>query len=201
MAIADIVSSVFAGLALLVSGLTAYLTLLSRFKAAVLPKRRAILLQIDNVPHLVLEYEFLNLGSKPGLIDDIILGIAPDTGSDIEYAPHLVCSPFSMFRKISISRFSAFSGISLGSKERRELYIAFKSNLQSFQFPPGKAAVRTSIRVGTRKEWMTSPCIFSLELTKDILDKWTGYDYEPQQIEAIEIGESRRWYRLKRQKG
>ena len=60
----DIITAFISFVALSISGLTAYLTLLSRFKANISPKRRAILTQIDGNPCIILNLEFINDGSE-----------------------------------------------------------------------------------------------------------------------------------------
>lgn len=196
MTTSEIVSSAIAFLSLIVSGITAYLTLLSRFKGVVLPKRRAILTQITGTPNLVLECEFFNEGAKPGSIESIMVTIVHDeTGTQFRFAPHLVRSQFNIFDKYQLSDFAPFSGISLSSKDRRELYIAFKPLLPQFSPPKsGVFTVYTSAKVDSASKWILSSRTFSLRLNEGIVDKWTGSDGEAFQIEAIEIGKDREQY-------
>jgi len=202
MTTAEIVTSVIAILSLMVSGLTAYLTLLSRFKGALIPKRRAILTQIAGVPYVILECEFSNSGAKHGSIEDIMITIVHDeTGTQFRFAPHLVRNQFDMFDRYQVSDFGVFSAVSLGSKERRELYIAFKPLLPQFSPPTsGVFTVHTSIKIDGASKWTNSHRTFSLGLNESIVQKWTSPKGEAQQIEAIEIGKSRQQYLVARQR-
>lgn len=192
MTTGESISSIIAILSLIISGVTAYLTLLSRFKAKVVPKRRVILTQIMSVPYLILECEFGNEGAKPGAIEDLMLTIShPETGSEFSFAPHLTKQQFNIFEKYKVSEFGVFSAISLGAKERRELHIAFRPLLTQFSPPTGLVKVHTSVKIDGQTKWINSNSTFSLKLTEDIIEKWTSPTGEAQQIEAIEIGQSR----------
>src|SRR5690348_1564518 len=103
MTTGEIASSIIAILSLIISGVTAYLTLLARFKGKAASKRRVILTQIMGIPYLVLEYEFNNEGAKPGAVEDLMLTIThPETGSEFSFAPHLVKQQFNIFDKYKI---------------------------------------------------------------------------------------------------
>jgi len=196
----EIASSVIAVLSLIVSGITAYLTLLARFKGLVLPRRRAVLTQVERVPCLILECEFVNDGAKPGLIKDILVKISHlDTGSQYVFVPFLLREQFNVFQNYQTSDFAVFSGISLGAKQRRELFIVFRPNQQNFEPPNGTVIVRTSIRTNTNSKWTESSTIISLKLEGDIPNRWASPNGSPQQIQALEIGQNRREY-LERQK-
>ena len=148
MTTADIVTSTIAILSLIISAITAYLTLFARFEGKVIPKRRIILTQITGIPYLVIECEFNNGGAKPGSIEDLMLTVThPETGSEFSFAPHLTKQQFSIFDKYKVSDFVVFSAVSLGTRERRELHIAFRPLLLQFSPPIGLVKVHTSIKV------------------------------------------------------
>ncbi len=192
----EIITLIMAGLSLIISGATAYLTLFSRFKSSILPKRRIILTQITGTPNLILECEFYNSGAKPGSIEDLMVTVIHDeTGTEFQFAPYLVKSQFNIFAKYQVSDFAPFSGISLSSKDRRELYIAFKPLLVQFTPPKsGIFTIHTSAKIDGDSKWITSPRTFSLRLNDGLVEKWTGSSGEAYQIEAIEIGKSRESY-------
>jgi len=200
MTTADIVSSAIAVLALIVSGLTAYLTLLSGFKGTVLPKRRVVLTQVEATPCLALECEFVNDGARPGSVDDILVRIRHlETGSQYVFAPFLVRDQFNIFQNYQMSDFSAFSGISLGAKQRRSMFVFFKPIQARFDPPRGTVVLHTSVCAGmnTRK-YVDSPTLISLNLDQGIAERWASPDGSPQLVHAIEISQSRRAY-LERQ--
>jgi len=200
MTTGETVSSILAVLSLIISGITAYLTLLSKFKARVVPKRRVILTQILNVPYFVLECEFSNIGAKSGAIEDLLLTVShPETGSEFSFVPHLTKPQFNIFDKYNITDFGVFSAISLNAKERRELHIAFRPLLTQFSPPVGLVKVHTSVKIDGQTEWMNSTPTFSLRLTQNIIEKWVSPEGEAQQIESIEIGQSRQTLLEKKQ--
>ncbi len=196
MTTAEIISSAMAGLSLIVSVLTAYLTLLSRFKGTMLAKRRVVLTQVESTPCLVLECEFVNDGSKPGSIDDILVKMRDlETGSQFVLIPFLVRDQFNIFQSYQMSDFSAFSGISLGAKQRREMFVIFKPMQAKFEPPNGKVVLHTSICANAdSKKYTESPTLISLNLDQDTIERWARPDGSPQLIQAVEISQSRREY-------
>jgi hypothetical protein len=200
MTTAEIISSAIAGLSLIVSVLTAYLTLLSRFKGTVLPKRRVVLTQVEGAPCLALECEFVNDGSKPGSIDDILVKMRHlETGLQLVLVPFLVRDQFNIFQRYQMSDFTTFSGISLGARQRRELFVIFKPIQAKFEPPNGKVVLHTSICANTGSKYVESPTLISLNLEEDVVKRWASPDGSPQLIQAIEVSQSRREY-LERQR-
>ena len=134
MTTAEIVTSIISVLALVVSSLTAYLTLMARFRGLVLPKRRVVLAQIDRLPCLILECEFVNEGAKPGSIEDIVVRLGhSETGTQTLFVPFLVKDQYTIFGSYQASDFSVFSGVSLGSRQRKELFIVFRPKQPNFK--------------------------------------------------------------------
>jgi hypothetical protein len=176
--------------------LTAYLTLLARFKGTVLPKRRVILTQVEAAPCLALECEFVNDGAKPGSIDDMLVRIRHlETGSQYMFVPFLVRDQFNIFQNYQMSDFSAFSGISLGAKQRRSMFVFFKPTEAGFDPQQGSIVLHTSICADTRsKKYTESPTLISLNLDEDTARRWGCRDGSPQLMQAIEISQSRRAY-------
>ncbi len=98
MSIGEIVSSAIAILALVISGITAYLTFFAKFKAVFVVKRRVILTKIQGVPHVVLECEFFNDGAKQGSIEDIILTVIHnETGNEFKVLASIYKKPIQYF--------------------------------------------------------------------------------------------------------
>lgn len=194
MTLAETISSIIAFIALIISGVTAYLTLFARFKGIFSPKRRVILTQINGVPYVVLECEFRNEGAKHGSIEDLMLKVThPETGSEFNFAPQFIKLQFNIFDRYNITDFLIFSGVALGTKERREMYIAFRPLLPQFSPPVGLVKLHASAKVNGQTNWLNSTEPISLRLSDDINKKWISLPPigEAQQLEAIEIGISR----------
>jgi hypothetical protein len=193
MTTGEIISSAVAFLSLVVSGITAYLTLFTRFKVLVLPKRRVFLTQVAGVPYLVLECQFINEGVKYGSVEDILVEVVHnDTGSKFKFAPKLIRPQFNIYDRYQLSDFNTFSTVSLGSKDRKEAFIAFIPLLAEFSPPKnGTFTIYTSIKVEDSDEFVFQPRIFSLKLNEEIVANWTSSTGEAQSIEAVEIGKNR----------
>lgn len=193
MSIGEIVSSAIAILALVISGITAYLTFFAKFKAVFVVKRRVILTKIQGVPHVVLECEFFNDGAKQGSIEDIILTVIHnETGNEFKFLPQYTKNQYNIFSEYTLSDFSTFSGISLKPKDRKEIYIAFKPTLDKNFSPPesGTCAIYTAASDGNGSYVLTAST-FSIPLTDEIVEKWVGEPAKSFQVEALEIRNNR----------
>jgi len=201
MTTAEIISSVIALFALIVSAVTAYLTLFARFQGHVIPKHRAILTQINMTPCLVLECEFVNDGAKPGSIEDILVNLFDENGNRMVFTPFLIKEEFNVFQKYQIEDFVVFSGISLGAKHRRNVFVVFRPSQSDFKPEVGMVMLRINICTDIlSKKWNESVSRFSLNLEKEIIKGWIDATGKSQQITAIEIGQSRREFLKKNQK-
>lgn len=202
MTAGEITSSVIAVLALIISGITAYLTFFAKFKAVFWVKRRVILTKIQDVPHVVLECEFFNEGAKRGSIEDIIVTVIHnETGNEFKFLPQYIKSQYNIFSEYGLSDFSTFSGVSLKPKDRKELFIAFKPTLEKSFLPPsqGGTCVIHIAACDGNANYVTMVSAFSILLTKEIVEQWIGESPKPLQIEAIEIAKSRQKYFSSRQ--
>jgi hypothetical protein len=201
MTTSEIISSVIAILALIISGVTAYLTFFAKFKARILVKRRVILTKIKDVPCVVLECEFFNEGAKQCLIEDVILTIIHnETGTEYKFYPQYTRPQYNIFALYKMSDFSTFSGLSLKPKDRREVFIAFRPTLrESFSPQSGTFAIYVATDDGKATYKVSAPT-FSIHLTEDGISKWVGDPAEARQLEAIEIGENRQQFFSNRKK-
>jgi len=201
MTSAEIIPILISALALVVSGITAYLTLLARFQGHVLPRHRAVLTQIEGTPCLVLECEFVNDGAKPGAIEDLLVNTFDEQGNRVIFTPFLTKEQFNVFQNYQLNDFSIFSGISLGAKQRREIFLVFRPSQPDFKANPGIMYLRTNICTNmSHKKWNKSPVQFSLELKAENILEWLSPSGKPQQIPAMEIGQSRRAFLQKNRK-
>lgn len=199
MTTGELISSVIAVVSLIVSGLTAYLTLLARFKGTVLPKHRAILTQVEGVPCLVLRCEFVNDGAKPGTIEDVLVRMRHlETGTQVVFVPYLVRDQMNVLQNYQMSDFSVFSAVSLAARQRREFDVVFRPMQAKFEPPVGTVVIHTSV-CADAKTWVESSTTISLNLDEEKAKNWTSLTGASQQIQAVEISQSRRQY-LERQK-
>lgn len=197
MTLGDIITSVIAALALLVSLATAYLTLWSGFRVTVLPRRRPVLYQVDGIPCLMLECEFVNDGARPGSVEDMLVYLRrPDSGEKYEFTPSLVRDQFNIFHSYQKDDFAPFAGISIGARQRRELCIVFSPTQKPFVPPVGNVVVDTRLAVDSKlKGWIVSPTTLSLNLGEDLAARWASPDGSPLQVTAVEITQRRNDYR------
>jgi hypothetical protein len=191
---AEIIIAVISILALIISGITAYLTLLTRFQGCIIGKYRAVLTQIEAIQCLVLECEFINDGAKPGVIEDVLVSMVDEQGNPAVFTPFLTKDQFNVFSSYQINDFTTFSGISLGAKQRREIFLVFRSNSQSAYKPEaGEILLRADLCANVaRKKWRKSALKFSMELKDENIKEWISPTGKPQLITAIEVGQSRR---------
>jgi len=198
---AEIITSVLSVLALLVSGMTAYLTLISRFHASVLPRHRPILTQIDGTSCLVLDCEFVNEGAKSGSIEDLLLEMFDEQGNRVVFSPFLVKDQFNVFQLYQITDFAIFSGIALGAKQRDEVFIVFRPTQANFNPQAGVMTFRTNICTNIQKgKWSKSTVRISVDVSKENVQEWLSKTGKPQQVTAIEVGKNRRSFLDKQQR-
>jgi hypothetical protein len=190
---ADIVSSSLAALSLVVSVVTAYLTLLARFKCVALPRRRAILTQIDGVMCLVLECEFANQGAKPGSIEDMVVSAKiQEVKEPLKLTPWLAAEQFDLQTCYRAADLAEFDDIPLGAHERKTLHVIFRAGADAFVAPVGKAGVRTSFcAAGKGQRWQQSPVSMTLVLDESMASCWGNGDSHAQLVTALEIQERR----------
>jgi hypothetical protein len=201
MTTSEIITIIVSSLALVVSGLTAYLTLLARFQGNVLPRHRAILAPIEGTPCLILECEFVNPGAKSGSIEDLLVNTYDDQGNRFVFTPFLTKEQFNVYDKYQINDFSIFSGISLGAKQRQKIFIVFRPSQTDFKANPGAMYLQTNISSNiSHKKWSRSPVTFSLNLKAENIQEWASASGKYQQIPAMEIGQSRTAFLNKKRK-
>jgi hypothetical protein len=191
----EIATTVLSVIALVVSGVTCYLTILARFDGIVYTRKRAILNRVDESPCLVLECEFVNEGARPGAIEDILVEVThEESGNRYVFIPFLTKDQFNVFQNYQISDFSIFSGVSLGAKQRRELFVVFKPQ-SDFKSPIGTLNVSLGICTNISKDkWKKPTPEMSLSISDTLSKNWNDSGGSPAQVPAIEIKQSRQKY-------
>ena len=189
MSTAELLASIMAFLALVISIITAYLTLLQSFSAKVYPGRRPILTQVDDIPCLALVCECINIGAKAGIIEDIVVTINhKETGSEFKLAALLTKNEFNILEPYRATDFRAFNSIMLGPKERRSIVVVFKPIMSNFQPLFGNYTIKVSYRYSYRKHWYDSNCVFSITLNEVTANTWRDPTIgKSQQVEADEM--------------
>jgi hypothetical protein len=187
---------IFSAIALIVSIITCYLTLLSRFGGMVYSRKRAILYRVEDNACLVLECEFVNEGAKPGAIEDLVIEIIhEETGNRNIFVPILIKDQFNVFQNYQPSDFSTFSGISLGAKQRRELFVVFQPNQPGFHPTTGILILKMGTCIDIKKKKWTKPQPeMSLDISENIASNWNDPGGSTTQVSAIEIKQSRQKY-------
>jgi hypothetical protein len=199
MTAAEIATIVVASLSLVVSLVTAYLTLLARFKGVVLPRRGAYLTQVNGECALILECEFINHGAKPGVIDDLqVKTNSLETGSQEIFKPYGIREHFSIDETYQASDFPLFSGVLLGARQCKEMYVVFTPTDPVFEPPTGIIKLRTysgnrqNSRRLIKSKLSKSPVEMSLKLGENNSSIWKSSLGKTQYIYAEEIVHRRR---------
>jgi hypothetical protein len=192
MTLAEIITAVISTLALIISGITAYFTLLARFHGHIIPRHRVILTQFDALPCLVLECEFINDGAKPGTIEDVLVRMVDEQGNRAFFTPYGTRDLFSIFQNYQKEDLNLFSGMSLGARQRREIFVAFRPSQPDFRPMIGEALLRMNVCTDvSRKKWKESIIKFSLDLKEENVREWISPNGKSQQLTAVEVGQSR----------
>jgi hypothetical protein len=138
---------------------------------------------------LVLECEFINDGAKPGVIEDLQIKLnSIETGSQTIFKPFGVREQFSMDKDYQPDDFPLFSGILLGAKQCKEMYVAFIPNQPGFEPPTGLVRLRTySGNRQNSKKLFKSPVDMSLNLEENLSSIWKSSLGKTQYVFAQEI--------------
>ncbi len=184
----DILRNVIAGLALVVSLLTAYKTLFARFRGKVGASNRLILTQMDGMPSIGLACCFENAGAKPGILDDMRLRVKhSESGAIYYFFPQLIRDTYSIYATYREADWFPFSRLSLPSRERTEKFVLFKPLNNKFTAEAGSFEVTLEARFeggdswwGTKK-W-NGESTQSYKLSEEISTKWNSRDAPAIQV-------------------
>ena len=192
MTTAEILSTSIAFLALMISSITAYFTLLARFQGNILPRRRVILTQIETIPYLGLECEFVNDGAKPGLIEDLSIDMMDETGKPTTFLPFYFKEIFNIADNYSIRDYIQFTGQSLSKLQRYKCFVFFRPSGSDFKPNPGITSITTNFCLSIEKnKWKRSIVGISMDLKEDNIKEWVSPNGKPQLIPSIEIRQNR----------
>ncbi|MCP4105540.1 MAG: hypothetical protein GY749_08390 [Desulfobacteraceae bacterium] len=191
MTIAQIVSTLIAFSALIVSCITAYKTFFTKFRVELFLKSRIILTRMNGVPSIVIGCEISNLGTKSGSIDDIVLTVKyrqTDTRSINTYSffPLLSRENYSVFETYQNYDFEPFQSIPLQAKSRLTRYIVFNPSNDSFSPSKGDMEINLFRRNSNENEWYKSSEPLHITIDENTSNTWKGPQGESVMIEAIE---------------
>ncbi len=130
MSTSDVVSAIISFLALVISGYTAYKTILARFGSDVILKPRVALTNFKEGPSIVVGCDIANLGAKSGSIDDFVLLVkyrqqSSKSINSLSFLPLLIRDDYSVFKNYVETDFEPFQSISLPKQSKTTKYIVF----------------------------------------------------------------------------
>lgn len=190
---ADWITSTMAGLSLLVSVLTAYFTLFRRPRAVVGAHRRIILVQVENVPCLVVYCTAYNPGVRTVYVEDLVLKLSHrGSGSNFTFCPVLLREQYNVFQDFRPQDFEPFKSISVGPREGLERAVVFKPLLVHFSPSAGTLDLEFQKTCDVDHGYSATTARFSIELDQKAADEWSSPVGSNRQIEAVEIGIKRR---------
>jgi hypothetical protein len=121
----QIVSTTIALLALIVSAITAYRTLFSRFAPEIYSRPHLVLSRLNKVPSIIIGCEFNNLGAHAGTIEDIVVRVKFRQQSDPKatrsistyiFLPTLVRDSYNIFQNYQNTDFEPFQSVPLAAR-------------------------------------------------------------------------------------
>jgi len=193
MTTAQIISSLIAFFALLISFITAYKTFFSQFTSELFLRSRIILTKINDIPVIIIGCEMSNQGSKAGSIDDIVLKIKYRCGdgknkniNTYSFIPRLSREDYSIFKTYQESDFEPFQSIPLPAKSRLSRYIVFIPSNDGFSPSIGSMEINIFRRNFNCNEWNKSYESLNIDLDEDTVTVWKGPSGKGIIIEATE---------------
>jgi hypothetical protein len=183
MTTSDIITSVIAAAALVVSLVTAYKTFFTRFSGKVWPATRLVLSNVDNIPSIGLACFFENSGARPGILDDLRLAVKhSESGAIHFFFPQLMRNDYNIFMSYSGEDWFPFSGVSLSPQERTERYVLFKPKNDRFTAQKGLFEVTLESRWYKSKKWDIAPPQLYFELTEEVAERWNNPESPALQV-------------------
>jgi hypothetical protein len=172
MITADIITNVIAGLALLISLITAYKTLLSRFSGRIRPASRFSLSHVNNLPSIALACSLENAGARPGVLDDLRLVVKHnESGDTSRFNAQLARKDYGDSGGGGDKGWFLFSAISLPSREQTDRYVQFAPQNERFTAQEGHYEITVeSMWYGSRRWEGASSLHF--ELSKKNAEDW-----------------------------
>jgi len=189
MTTAQIISSLIAFSALIVSCLTAYKTFYAKFRVELFLKSRIILTRMNGVPSIVIGCEISNMGTKSGSIDDIVLTIKYRQSSNINtysFFPLLLRETYSIFETYQNYDFEPFQSIPLQAKTRLNRYIVFNPSIEGFSPSKGDMEINLFRRNSKENGWHKSIDPLHITIDEHTANTWKDPQGESVMIEAIE---------------
>jgi hypothetical protein len=175
MTMAELISGTLALLALIISSITAYRTLFSRFSGEVFLKAHAVFIKTQSGPSIVIGCEFENSGAKSGSVEDLIIKLIyhqrKNSGiNSYAFLPFLMRQDYNVLRSYSLETdLEPFHAIPIAAKSHSTQYILFRPSDDNFFPVAGDFEILLYSRNSGSKSWK--------------LSKKLCYDVENEQIE------------------
>jgi hypothetical protein len=193
---AEVISSLIAFLALVVSVITAYRTLLAKPQVDVFVKPRVILNRYNKIPSLVVGCEISNRGAQPSTIDDIVLYVKyrehnSDQGtkgiSTHLLLPALTRESYSVFITYKDTDFEPFLSIPIPINTRLTKFIVFSpSNDNGFSPLEGELELQLFSRNAGEKKWRKASTELRVPINANSATTWKDPNGNGIQIDTLD---------------
>jgi|GEM_PF-1502277 len=179
---AEIISSLLSLSALVVSVITAYRTLLAKFKVNVFVKPRVVLNRFNKMPSLVVGCEISNRGAQSSSIDDIVLHVkyrehnshqGAKSISTYLFLPVLIRENYNIFATYQDIDFEPFQSISVPINTRLTKFIVFSPrNNNGFSPLEGEIELQLFSRNSGEAKWHKASTELRVPIDADSATKW-----------------------------
>lgn len=178
MSTSEIISAVISFVALVVSGYTAYKTILARFRGEVLLKPRAVLTNFDEKPCIVVGCDVSNLGAMSGSIDDFVLAVkykqqTSKSINSLTFLPLLLRDDYSVFETYERTDFEPFQSISIPKESRLTKYIVFTPSDGKFSPSAGNIELQVYFRDSNSSEFAKVKRTLNFLISDDAVKIWS----------------------------
>ncbi|MEO0948407.1 MAG: hypothetical protein AAFY11_09755 [Cyanobacteria bacterium J06641_5] len=178
MTIFEALSLLVAFLALIISSITAYITLLSKFKGEIFARPRPILTQLDGKALIVIGCDISNHGSDSGSIDDIVLSVKYNSYDKrvvdtYTFYPLIMRDSFSIYQNYTRGDFEPFQAIAIPARSRVTKYVAFVPGTETFSPGAGFYKLKLSLRYYNGRKWHSvKNGEMTLEVDDELSNSW-----------------------------
>lgn len=178
MTVFEALSLSIALLALIISCVTAYVTLFSRFKGEIFARPRPILTQLDGKALIVIGCDIVNYGSDSGSIEDIVLSVKCTSydkriADTYTFYPLMMRDNFSIYQNYKRSDFEPFQAIAIPARSRLTKYVAFVPGADTFTPCAGFYKLKLSLRYYNGARWhFFKNGEMTLEVSEELSGNW-----------------------------
>lgn len=182
-------SDIISLLALLISILVAYKTLIARFNGRVWPVNALALTKIsieekDNIPCIGMACFMENRGARPGRLDRMRIKVHnKQYESDHTFYAYWIRNDYRIFSSYQDSDWFPFGGIALfPDKKVQQYYVVFKPVDANFQPVAGDYTISMQVRWMSSNKYITIPPTIKLNLSQSDIQEWRSPTAQTKQI-------------------